>query len=132
MRATAVRLDRPPGETAGRLAPTVLPIAAAYELAHNADYILLGAGRAAELLAARAGAPVALDPAAWLSLPAYWGLQVELVVVGHVVAVVAAHAVLARDTGEGRAVGRTHAPLTVLMVAFTLVSLWTVSRPVVA
>ena len=130
--ATARVLDRSPGGTASRLAPTVLPIAAAYELAHNVDYLLLNAGRAVELLAARAGVAVALDPAAWLSLPAYWGLQVALVVLGHLVAVVAAHAVVTRDAPSGGAVGRAHLPLTALMVAYTLVSLWTVSRPVVA
>ena len=130
--ATAVVLDRPPKETARRLAPTVLPIAAAYEVAHNVDYLLLNAGLAVELLADRADVAVAVDPAAWLSLPAYWGLQVALVVLGHVVAVVAAHAVLVRFAGGGRAVGRAHVPLTLLMVLFTLVSLWTVSRPVVS
>jgi hypothetical protein len=87
--------------------------------------------RAVELLAGRAGAAVAVDPAAWLSLPVYWGLQVVLVVLGHVVAVVAAHAVLVRYARPGTAVDRGHLPLTVLMVAYTLVSLWTVSRPVV-
>jgi hypothetical protein len=130
--ATAGLVDRPSHETVRRLAPTVLPIAAAYELAHNVDYLLLNAGIAVELLAARAGSPVALDPAAWLSLPAYWGLQVALIVLGHVVAVVAAHAVLSRDAEAERAVGRAHLPLAALMVAYTLVSLWTVSRPVVA
>ena len=130
--ATAVVLGRPPREAARRLAPTVLPIAAAYEIAHNVDYLLLNAGLAVEILAGRAGAAVAVDPAAWLSLPAYWGLQVALVVLGHVVAVVAAHAVLVRLARPGAAVGRAHLPLTALMVAYTLVSLWTVSRPVVA
>jgi hypothetical protein len=128
---TAGVLDRPPRETARRLAPTVLPIAAAYEVAHNVDYLLLNAGFAVELLAGRAGTAVAVDPAAWLSLPVYWGLQVALVVLGHVVAVVAAHAVLVRFARPGAAVGRAHLPLTALMVAYTLVSLWTVSRPVV-
>jgi hypothetical protein len=130
--ATAGRLGRPTGGTAGRLAPTVIPVAAAYELAHNVDYLLLNAGRAVELLAAGAGRSVVLDPAGWLSLPAYWGLQVALVVLGHVVAVVAAHAVLSRLASTGGTTGRAHLPLTALMVAYTLVSLWTVSRPVVA
>ena len=130
--ATGALLGRSSRGTVRRLAPTVIPIAAAYELAHNVDYLLLNAGRAVELLAGRAGVSVALDPGAWLSVPAYWGLQVGLIVLGHVVAVVAAHAVLARDAGNGSAVGRAHVPLTALMIAFTLVSLWTVSRPVVA
>jgi hypothetical protein len=129
---TADLLDRSTREAVRGLAPTVLPIAAAYEVAHNVDYLLLNAGFAVESVATRAGASVALDPAAWLSLPAYWALQVALVVLGHVVAVVAAHAVLARDAGTERAAGRAHVPLTLLMVAYTLVSLWTVSRPVVA
>jgi hypothetical protein len=130
--ATGDVLGRGTRETGRRLAPTVLPIAAAYELAHNVDYLLLNAGHLIELLAGRAGASISLDPAAWLSLPAYWGLQVSLVVLGHVVAVVAAHAVLVRCAGAENPVGRAHVPLTALMVAFTLVSLWTVSRPVVA
>ncbi len=129
--ATAVVPGRPPRETARRLAPTVLPIAAAYEVAHNVDYLLLNAGIAVERLAGHAGIAVAVDPTAWLSLPVYWGLQVALVVLCQVVAVVAAHAVLARDARPGTAVGRAHLPLTALMVAHTLVSLWTVSRPVV-
>ena len=129
---TADLLGRSTREAVRGLAPTVLPIAAAYEVAHNVDYLLLNAGFAVESVATRAGASVALDPAAWLSLPAYWGLQVALVVLGHVVAVVAAHAVLARDAGTEPAAGRAHVPLTLLMVAYTLVSLWTVSRPVVA
>jgi hypothetical protein len=131
-RATAGLVGRSPRRTARDLAPTVLPIAAAYEVAHNADYLLLNAGFAVELLAGRAGTAVAVDPAAWLSLSAYWGLQVALVVLGHVVAVVAAHAVLARHGGPERATRRAHLPLTALMVAYTLVSLWTVSRPVIA
>ena len=129
---TAALLSQSVRATARRLAPTVLPIAAAYELAHNVDYLLLNAGRAAELLAARIGVALAIDPIAWLSLPAYWGIQISLVVLGHVVAVVAAHAALARHGGPTSATGRAHVPLTALMVAFTLVSLWTVSRPVVA
>jgi hypothetical protein len=40
--------------------------------------------------------------------------------------------VLARYGGPERATRRAHLPLTALMVAYTLVSLWTVSRPVVA
>jgi hypothetical protein len=107
-------------------APTVLPIAAAYEVAHNYPYVLRSTARLAELLAG-----VALpDPLGWLPLAAFWATQVALVVAGHVVAVVAAHGVAARRYGPADA-RRGHLPLLAVMVAYTLVSLWVVSAPVV-
>jgi hypothetical protein len=124
--ATAALGGGEPGPLARRLAPTVLPIAAAYEVAHNVDYLLVSAGALTELGGARLGLPT-VDPVAWLSLPVYWGGQVLLVVGGHLVAVVAVHAVLAR-----RDAAHTHHPVTAVMVGYTLVSLWTLSRPVVA
>lgn len=133
---TATLLNADPGRTTGRLAPTVLPIAAAYEVAHNVDYLLVNAGQFGTLVAGRVGLSLSVDPTAWLSLPVYWGLQIALVVLGHVVAVVAAHAVLRRGAigrrDTGGTVGRAHVPLTLVMVAYTLVSLFVISRPVVA
>jgi hypothetical protein len=119
--------------TAARwFAPTVLPIAAAYEVAHNYPYVLRNLGRlvAVSIQWVRPGAG-ALDLLGWLSLPAFWGSQVGLVVLGHVVAVVAAHhvAVERYDTAAAR---RGHLPLVVLMVGYTVLSLWIVSQPVVA
>lgn len=75
------------------------------------------------------------DPIAvldWLSLPAFWGSQVLLVVVGHIVAVVAAHAVAVERSPTLAAARRTHLPLVVLMVGYTVLSLWIISRPVVS
>ena len=116
-------IDRP----ALAVAPTVLPIAASYEVAHNYPYVLANAGR----LPATAGF-AAVDPIAWLTLPAFWGSQVLLIVAGHVVAVVAAHRALAGASRGRRQVLLAHAPLVVLMVGYTMLSLWIVSRPVVS
>jgi len=106
------------------VAPTVVPIAAAYELAHNYPYVLASAGR----LPATVGL-AAVEPLAWLSVPAFWASQVLLIVGGHLVGVVAAHRVVSRAE---RSTLRAHAPLVVLMVGYTVLSLWIVSRPVVA
>ncbi|MEZ3117328.1 hypothetical protein RYH80_15535 [Halobaculum sp. MBLA0147] len=112
-------------------APTVLPIAAAYEVAHNYTYVIGSLGR----LVAVASDPVlagrVLDPLGWLPLPAFWGSQVVLIVVGHLIAVVAAHRVAVTRFRTLRAARRGHVPLTLLMIAYTVVSLWIVSRPVV-
>jgi hypothetical protein len=55
--------------------------------------------------------------------------QVALVVAGHLVAVVAAHRVATRRYGDGRAARRGHAPFVLVMVGYTVLSLWIVSRP---
>jgi len=114
-------------------APTLLPIAAAYEIAHNYPYVARSLGQLLEIVLA----PVvpglgAIEPLGWLPLPAFWGSQVLLIVLGHVVAVVGAHFVAVRRYGSISAARRGHLPLVVLMIGYTVVSLWIVSQPVVA
>jgi hypothetical protein len=107
-------------------APTVLPIAAAYDVAHNYPYVIENLARLLELTTG-----VAVSPLGWLSLPVFWGSQVILVVVGHVVAVVAAHRVAMGRYESSTAAQRGHFPLVVLMIGYTVLSLWIISRPVV-
>ncbi|MFB6078374.1 MAG: hypothetical protein ABEJ80_05300 [Halarchaeum sp.] len=116
---------------ARRVAPSVLPIAVAYEFAHYGAYVVTSAARTLELALGGLGVAVSLAPLAGLSVPTYWGFEVVVIVAGHVVAVVAAHyATLARYDDRTRA-WRAHAPLVALMVAYTVLSLWIVSQPVV-
>ncbi|MEE6208912.1 hypothetical protein U3A55_01900 [Salarchaeum sp. III] len=104
------------------VAGSLLPIAVAYELAHNATHLV---ENAALLVGALTGTqPVLLS---WLSIPAYWTGQVVLVVAGHLVAVAAAHHAFDRAYPSGSL--RAHAPLVALMVAYTVLSLWILSRP---
>lgn len=113
-------------------APTVLPIAAAYDVAHNYPYVVRSTARLAELLAADLGLALgSLDPLGWLGLAAYWGSQALLIVLGHVFAVVAAHRVAMDRYPSPTSARRGHLPLVVLMVGYTVLSLWIVSRPVV-
>src|SRR5699024_2359461 len=75
-------------------APTVVPIAAAYEVAHNYPFVVERLGRLAAVtwsLAISSMEPLTL--LGWLSVPVFWGSQVLLIVAGHIIAVVAAHAV---------------------------------------
>lgn len=111
--------------TARAFAPTVIPIAAAYEVAHNYPFV---ARNLSQLLSVVAGIEVEL--LGWLSLPVFWYSQVVLVVAGHVLAVAAAHRVALRRYGEDAL--RAHLPLVALMVGYTVLSLWIVSRPIVS
>jgi hypothetical protein len=112
-------------------APTVLPIAAAYEVSHNYPYVFRSLGRLVGVALEPLRMGVVIEPLGWLPLPAFWGSQILLIVAGHVIAVVAAHYVAVKRYGVERA-GRAHLPLVVLMVGYTVLSLWIVSQPVVA
>ena len=114
-------------------APTVLPIAVAYEIAHNYPFVLANAGQLGAALwpFLGLGHGPAIDPLAWLSLSAYWWSQVLLIVVGHIVAVIAAHYVTVARYQTVTAARRSHVPLTALMIGYTVLSLWIISRPIV-
>ncbi|MWG33170.1 hypothetical protein [Halomarina oriensis] len=130
---TALRTDGGTDWRGGvrRFAPTVLPIAAAYEVAHTYPAVVTRTATLVDLSLAPVGVTLP-DPLAWLSVPAFWGSQVVLVVLGHVVAVVAAHLAAVARYETPRAARRGHLPLVVVMVGYTVLSLWIVSRPVVA
>jgi hypothetical protein len=123
------RADRDVRGALAWFAPTVLPIAAAYEVAHNYPYVLRNL---ADVLALTVGDPGSVTLLGWLSLPVFWASQVILVVVGHLVAVVAAHYVAVSRYDSPAAARRGHLPLVVVMVGYTVLSLWIISQPVVS
>jgi hypothetical protein len=77
------------------------------------------------------GSGPAITMLGWLSVPFFWGSQVLLIVGGHVVAVVAAHRVAVRRYESLALARRGHLPLVVVMVGYTVLSLWIISRPLV-
>lgn len=125
--------DREWTATARGFAPTVLPIAAAYEVAHNYPYVIRNLGQLLVVSIQWTGIRIeSFSLLGWLSLPVFWGSQVVLIVLGHVVAVVAAHYVAIERYDTASAARRGHVPLVVLMVGYTVLSLWIISQPVVS
>lgn len=135
--------------TARAFAPTVIPIAAAYEIAHNYLYVLVNLPPLVDALRHAVDAPgfsiwtllpalpslgslIPQSAVGLIAVPAFWASQVVLIVAGHVVAVVAAHAVAVDRFGSVERARRAHLPLVVVMVAYTVLSLWIISRPVVS
>jgi len=52
-------------------------------------------------------------------------------VLGHVIGVYVAHAVAIREFRDRRAALRSQVPMLVLMVGYTVVSLWIIAQPIV-
>jgi len=109
-----------------RFAGALLPIAAAYHLAHYLSYLLTFL----PTLSAAATDPFSPGELPALVLPDWFGaVGLALVVLGHVLAVWIAHAV-AFDVFVGRLQPvRSQYPYVVVMVLYTVVSMWMLAQP---
>ena len=142
-RLTAWVVVRAGGETAtcitaGAFVLTFVPITLAYHLAHYLSFLLLGG----QLILPLASDPFGLG---WdvfgtanrtldlgiIGIKSIWWIAVIAVVVGHIYAVYLAHIMALRLYGSGRAALLSQLPLVLLMVAYTMISLWILSQPIV-
>jgi hypothetical protein len=112
---------------AERFAPTLVPIAAGYHVAHFLGYFLSLSPR---LVSALANPVAGATPPPALTLPDWFGLLPLLFVLGgHVVAVWLAHATAFElFTGRLQPI-RSQYPFIVVMVFYTMTSLWVVTQP---
>ncbi len=129
---------RPVTEIAGLFVFSLVPIAIAYHLAHYLSYLLI---------AGQFIVPLASDPfgAGWnlfgtadytvdigvIGAKSVWYTAVIAIVAGHVFAVGVAHFGALRVFEPAKAALRSQYPILVLMVAYTMVSLWILSQPIV-
>jgi hypothetical protein len=123
---------------AGRFVLTLVPIGIAYHLAHYHSLLLVAGQYAIPLLS---------DPFGWgwdlfgttlyrvdlsvVDAASIWYLSVGAIVVGHVMAVYLAHVTALRVYGDARTALQSQLPMLVLMVAYTMSSLWILSQPIV-
>ena len=121
--------------TASRYAPTLIPIAAVYFIAHYWTYLLYAGQATLSVLVDPLGRewnPWGLGEYAlnttFLSGAVVWWTQVALIVVGHVMAVVAAHRVALRRHHRPDTALFVQIPLVFLMVAYTVVGLWVLAQ----
>ena len=66
--------------------------------------------------------------AAWM----LWNAQAAAIIAGHVLAVLIAHLLAGRLHPDGKDAALCQMPLTVLMIAYTVLGLWLLSTPVAA
>jgi hypothetical protein len=116
---------------------TLLPIAVGYHLAHNLSYLLL---------AGQFAIPLASDPLGFgwdlfgtklygidigiIDAATVWTVSVAAIVVGHVAAVWLAHATALAAYGPAGGRARVQLPLLLLMVGYTMTSLWILAQPI--
>lgn len=115
---------------ARRFAWSLIPIGIAYVLAHNMPLLISGG----PILIDQIGEQVGLDLiGSFIPSPQLvWFLEIALIVGGHVLGVLIAHAIAIRLTESNRDAMKAHAPLTLLMSFYTVSTLWLLSLPLVA
>jgi hypothetical protein len=123
---------------AGIFVLSLVPISLAYHIAHYFSYLAIGGqyiipamsdplGRGADLFGTAAYQPDIGIVAPWLQ----WWVAVVAVVVGHVIAVALAHVTALRFYETRRMALLSQLPMLVLMVGYTMLSLWILSQPIV-
>lgn len=116
-------------EITRRFVPSLVPIAAGYHLAHFLGY-LVAFGPVVLAAITDPLSPVTVEP---VGLPVWFsGVELTLVVLGHLLAIWVAHAV-SFDLFPGRLRPvRSQYPFVVVMVFYTMTSMWIVAQPYAA
>ncbi len=135
MKALAGDRERSAGYLFVRFSYSLLPIALFYHLAHNLQHIFF---EGKKLLR------VASDPFGWgwdlfgtahmlidsvLPLNAGWGIQVGLILVGHVYGILIAHKVATAIYDNPRTATLSQVPMLMAMLLFSFQSLWLLTQP---
>ncbi|MEM9145857.1 MAG: hypothetical protein AAGC57_06625 [Pseudomonadota bacterium] len=123
-----------------RLAPTVLPIAFGYHIAHYLTTALVNGQYVQAALADPLGTgwdPLGLGPVTvttgFLNTPdsveTIFQVQAGAVVLGHVLSILLAHAAALRLIAEPRRAAISQIPLAAFMIAYTFLGLWLLAAP---
>ncbi len=125
------------GELVGWFVTTFVPIALAYDLAHNLSFLALGVQYLIPILSDPLGlgwdlfgTKLYLIDTGMVTASLMWYVAIIVIVGGHVIAVYLAHAQALRlFPGHADAL-RSQIPLIVLMIAYTMTSLWILAQPI--
>jgi hypothetical protein len=117
---------------------SLLPISIAYHIAHYFSYLFNGGQIMIPLLSDPFGfgwnliGTAAYRPDIGLVEPLLqWYVAITAIVVGHVIAVWVAHLIAMTEFDDRAVALRSQGPMLVLMVCYTMLSLWILSQPIV-
>ncbi len=125
-------------EVAGYFVLSLVPIAIAYHLSHYLSYLLIAGQNIIPLLSDPFGldwdlfgtANYAVDIGV-VNAKMVWYVAVTAIVTGHVLAVYIAHVMAVRVFASRAQALRSQIPMLILMVGYTMISLWILSQPIV-
>ena len=117
---------------------SLVPIAIAYQVAHYFTLLLIQGQAIIALISDPFGwgwdlfgtAGYQIDPGI-VGAATVWYLQIALIVAGHVLAVYLAHLIALRSMPSSKQALRSQYPVLVLMIFYTVFSLWIISQPIV-
>ena len=114
-----------------------VPIALAYDVAHNLSFLALGAQYLIPILSDPLGigwdlfgTKLYLIDTGVVTASLMWYVAIAVIVGGHVVAVYLAHTQALRLFPDRADALRSQTPLVVLMIAYTMTSLWILAQPI--
>ncbi|MCP4219823.1 MAG: hypothetical protein GY765_34645, partial [bacterium] len=113
----------------------LLPIALFYHIAHNIEHFFMEGQKLVVLASDPFGyewnlfgtADLTLEPI--LSLTVIWYLQVAFIVLGHVFGIIITHRHSYQVFESRRAAIKSQIPMIILMILFSILSLWLVAQP---
>ncbi len=127
-----------PEKISGGFIYSLVPIAIAYHIAHYTSFILIQGQLIIPLLSDPFGfnwdiigtrgyeVDIGIINARFI-----WYLSIVAIVVGHILAVFISHFRSVSLFGSSQAAMRSQLPMLILMVAYTMVSLWIISQPII-
>jgi hypothetical protein len=125
-------------DVAGYFVLSLVPIAIAYHLSHYLSYMLITGQNIIPLLSDPFGFGWDLFGTVGykvdigiVTAKQVWYMGVAAIVIGHVIAVYVAHIMAIRVFAERLAALKSQVPMLVLMIGYTMVSLWVLSQPIV-
>jgi hypothetical protein len=128
----------PTRDVVGYFVLSLVPIAIAYHLSHYLSYLLIAGQYIIPLISDPFGRGWDLfGTAAYridigiVNAKMIWYVSVTAIVVGHALAVYISHVMAMRVFAERGVALRSQVPMLVLMVAYTMISLWILSQPIV-
>jgi len=129
----------PMRQVVGSFVLPLVPIAIAYHLAHYLSYLLISGQGVIPLMSDPFGfgwdllgtADYRIDIGI-VGARFVWNLSIVSIVIGHLLAVYLSHAMALRLFADARAALRSQIPMLVLMIGYTMISLWILSQPVVS
>jgi hypothetical protein len=134
----AARSDVSSGQVARLFVLTLVPIALAYHLAHYLSFLLIVGQYMIPLVSDPLGRDWNLFGTALYMVDIgivnarfVWITSVVAIVTGHIIAVYLAHVMALRTFRGSRAALASQFPMLLLMVGYTMLSLWILAQPVV-